>query len=137
MGYYTSWNTELELSTPLTSEQQITFLDFIKDMDSWWNIMNESDHQTLHVYEDDSFRSYEIYEELDKVLWFFDSLWIKINGEMKWEWEEAWDIWKIRIRDNEAWSSKFQDPSAIMDHLMSAWFEDAAKSIERHYFDKL
>ena len=146
MGYYTIWDTELELSTPLDSMQQLNFIDFVKDMTSWWNITNEvvvpttwihSDHQTLHVYEDDSFKSYEIYEELDKVLGFFEWIWVKVNGTMGWTWEEGWDAGKIRIVNNEAWSSKLTDPSDIVVHLCKEWFHDAAKSVENNYYDKI
>jgi len=127
MGYYTSWNTDVSLSRKLTREEFVIFSKWIENFTSWWHIEELWLVDKLCVYED-SFKSYDLEVELTKVISILKDMWIKLNGTMKWDWEESGDEWTIYLIDSISNSVKNWDPLTIVDFLEKNWFPEAAKA---------
>ena len=142
MGYYTYFtNHDTKLDRNLTEDEMSKFNLINENFNSWWEIKTEEiswiDEAFLCIYDEDSMKAYDWKSELKLILNLFSSFWIMANGSITWDWEESGDIWTCSIVNNEASLSNFAKVSDIISHLKDAGFDDAVKSIEYHYCEKL
>lgn len=142
MGYYTHFtNNDTKLDRNLTEAEMAEFNLMNENFNSWWEIKIESissiEEAFLCIYDEDEMKWYQWKDELKQILDLFTSFWIMANGWISWDWEETWDVWTCSIKDNQATLSNLADVSDIISHLKDAGFDDAAKSIEYHYCEKL
>jgi len=142
MGYYTYFtNHDTKLDRSLTEDETSEFNDLVQDFDAWWEIKIEEissiKESFLCIYDEDSMKAYDWRDELKHILNLFTSFWVMANWSISWDWEESGDIWICSIKDNEAFLSNFANILDVISHLRDAWFDEAAKSIEYHYCEKL
>lgn len=142
MGYYTHFtNNDTKLDRNLTEIEKATFDTLNANFNSWWeikvNTISWIEEAFLCIYDEDEMKAYDWKSELKLILNLFTSFWIMANGWISWDWEETWDAWTCSIKDNQATLSNLADVSDIISHFKDAGFDDAAKSIEYHYCEKL
>lgn len=142
MGYYTYFaNHDTKLDRDLTEDELAEFTKLCEPYSSWWEIERKEiswiNEAFLCIWDEDSMKAYDWRIELKSILDLFSSFWIKVNGSISWEGEESHDVWECIIKDNQAILSNLANVSDIISHLKSIWFDEAAKSIEYYYCEKL
>ncbi len=142
MGYYTHFtNHDTKLDRNLTELEKATFDTLNANFNSWWeikvNTISWIEEAFLCIYDEYEIKAYDWKDELKQILNLFSSFWVMVNGSITWDWEESGDVWTCFIVNNEASLSNFANVLDIISHLRDAWFDEAAKSIEYHYCEKL